>query len=85
MDNAAMLGGRRLLVVEDDYLVAMDLLDINLRDEKVYPVAEVLRTRGIPFVFTTGYDAWLVPEAYAGVRRLAKPVDIRALVQSISS
>jgi CheY-like chemotaxis protein len=119
MDNAAMLGGRRLLVVEDDYLVAMDLadeltdhgaevvgpagsveealalvaadsaidgavLDINLRDEKVYPVAEALRSRGIPFVFTTGYDAWLVPEAYAAVRRLAKPVDIRALVQSIS-
>ena len=119
MDNAAMLGGRRLLVVEDDYLVAMDLadeltdhgaqvvgpagsveealalvaadsaidgavLDINLRNEKVYPVAEALHARGIPFVFTTGYDAWLVPEAYAGFPRLPKPVDIRALVQSIS-
>ena len=119
MDNSAMLGGRRVLVVEDDYLVATDLadeladhgaevvgpagsveealalvaaasridaavLDINLRNEKVYPVAEALRARGVPFVFTTGYDAWLVPEAFAAVPRLEKPVHIRALIQSIS-
>ncbi len=118
MDNSATLGGRRLLVVEDDYLVATDLvdeladhgaevlgpagsvdealdllaaesqidaavLDINLTNEKVYPVAEALRARGIPFVFTTGYDAWLVPEAFAAVLRFEKPVDIRALIQSI--
>jgi hypothetical protein len=49
----------------------------------VYPVAEALRARGIPFVFTTGYDAWLVPEAFAAVLRFEKPVDIRALIQSI--
>jgi len=119
MDNSAVLGGRRLLVVEDDYLVAMDLaeelaghgaevlgpagsveealalvaaesridaavLDINLRNEKVYPVAEALRARNVPFVFTTGYDAWVVPETFAAVRRLEKPVHIRALMQSLS-
>src|SRR5438309_716085 len=29
------------------------VLDINLGNERVYPVADVLRGRGIPFVFTT--------------------------------
>ena len=33
------------------------LLDVNLDGEAVYTVAEALRAAGIPFVFTTGYDA----------------------------
>src|SRR5436189_372660 len=37
------------------------VLDINLRNERVYPVADVLMARGVPFVFTTGYDAVAVP------------------------
>jgi PAS domain S-box-containing protein len=32
------------------------LLDVNLGNgERVFPVADVLRTRGVPFLFTTGY------------------------------
>src|ERR687884_246780 len=32
------------------------VLDINLRGEMVYPVADALRERGVPFIFATGYD-----------------------------
>jgi hypothetical protein len=31
--------------------------DINLRGEVIYPLADALRQRGVPFVFATGYDA----------------------------
>ena len=31
------------------------LLDVNLGGEPVFPVAEALRARGVPFAFTTGY------------------------------
>src|SRR5690348_5209039 len=31
------------------------LLDINIRNEWIFPLAEALRERNIPFVFTTGY------------------------------
>lgn len=31
------------------------VLDVNVRDERIDPVAELLRARGIPFVFATGY------------------------------
>lgn len=105
----ASLRGRRVLVVEDEYLFAEDLreqllscgaevlgpvacvadalallgdgsepdlaiLDIGLGRETVYPVADALRTRGIPFVFATGYDASAIPEGYKDVPRTEKPL-----------
>jgi hypothetical protein len=36
-------------------------------------VADALAARGIPFVFTTGYDARSVPDRFAGVKRCEKP------------
>src|SRR5579883_73994 len=36
--------------------VDLALLDINLGDELVYPAAEILASRGVGFVFLTGYD-----------------------------
>jgi CheY-like chemotaxis protein len=49
------------------------VLDVNLAGETVYPVANLLAARGIPFVFTTGYDRMGLPERYAAVRSLEKP------------
>ncbi len=106
------LQGLRVLVVEDEYLIAEDLceelrscgaevmgpascvadalalleagpapdlalLDIGLGGEKVYPVADALRGRGIPFVFATGYDGWSIPTGYADVPLRQKPVGLR--------
>ncbi|HZP99850.1 MAG TPA: response regulator [Reyranella sp.] len=31
------------------------VLDVNLHGKKIFPVAQVLRERGIPIVFSTGY------------------------------
>src|SRR3954462_10275467 len=42
------------------------VLDINLRNERVFPVADALTARGVPFLFTTGYDADSIPKAYGG-------------------
>ncbi len=84
------MSGLRVLVVEDEGLVAMTiedllddlgcevacsaasvrqalafleaggeadaaLLDVRLGEEMVFPVAEALAARGLPFAFTTGY------------------------------
>lgn len=37
--------------------VDLALLDINLKGEQSFPAAEILRRRGIPFLFVTGYGA----------------------------
>lgn len=51
------------------------VLDVNLRGDKSYPVADSLLARGVPFVFATGYDAISIPARYAHVTRCEKPVD----------
>jgi CheY-like chemotaxis protein len=61
------------------------VLDINVRGERVYPVAEALRARGVPFVFATGYDSWVIPDAYGSVPRLEKPISARALARLFKS
>ncbi|WP_414472495.1 response regulator [Microvirga sp. M2] len=59
------------------------VLDINLRGEEVFPVADALAERGIPFVFATGYDPSSVPVAYADVPRWEKPFNPDALAQAL--
>jgi hypothetical protein len=57
---------------------------VNLRDERVYPVADALLARRVPLIFTTGYDAIAVPDVYAHVVRCEKPVNKTALMRELS-
>jgi CheY-like chemotaxis protein len=59
------------------------VLDINLDGTKVYPLADELLQRGIPFLFTTGYDAELIPGRFASVVRCQKPVSSPELIKDI--
>ena len=101
--------GPRVLVVEDEALVAMMIqeclaefgyqvvgpisttteaaakakdgqfeaavLDINLGDDAVYPIADMLVARGVPFVFVTGYEADSVDGRFRDVPILQKPIE----------
>jgi DNA-binding response OmpR family regulator len=59
------------------------VLDMNLRGEMIFPVADALRARGVPFVFATGYDASATPPAYRDVPRWEKPFDPEELVRAL--
>ena len=60
------------------------LLDVNLDGETSWDVAAVLRARGIPFVFTTGYDVSnVLPDEFAGSAVVAKPYYSREIEQRI--
>jgi two-component SAPR family response regulator len=58
------------------------IIDINLGGEFVYPVADVLAARKLPFVFVTGYGVESIDGRFAHVPIVKKPVQRQAL-QSI--
>ncbi len=49
------------------------ILDINLDGEPSYPVAEALRRRGVPIVFSTGYGKANLSADYWDCPILSKP------------
>jgi CheY-like chemotaxis protein len=111
------LQGSRILIVEDEFLLAMDIenaireeggeivgpvvsleeavvtakreelnaavLDLNLRGEMSYPVAEVLDRRQIPFLFATGYSQNRLPNEFRCRPCLRKPFTWLALTTAL--
>jgi CheY-like chemotaxis protein len=59
------------------------ILDINVQEEMVFPVADALQARGVPFLFATGYERTVIPQRFAHVRHYEKPVDPIQLVQML--
>ena len=49
------------------------ILDVNVDGEEVYPVADILAQRGLPFVFVTGYGEGSLPAKYRSRPALQKP------------
>jgi CheY-like chemotaxis protein len=49
------------------------LLDVHIRGERIFPICEVLAARGVPFVLTSGYADWSMPEKWQDRPRLQKP------------
>lgn len=59
------------------------VLDVNLRGELVYPVADALRVRGVPVVFATGYDTSSVTRRDPTALCLEKPVSVAQLIEAL--
>ena len=61
------------LAAARDVTADMAVLDVNLRGKRVYPVAELLEARGIPFVLMSGYGRDGVPPEHAHWVACSKP------------
>ena len=61
------------------------ILDMNLGGAKVFPVAEILRAQGTPFVFASGYGAGGVPPEFSGYPIVAKPFAIEELARALTT
>lgn len=114
-----LLQGCRILVAEDEYLIAFEVrdalisagaevlgpvpsvddaaallkreakidaavLDINLRGDMVFAVADMLQERAIPLVFATGYDTESLPARFDGATRLKKPLEGRKIADVLA-
>lgn len=49
------------------------ILDVNLGGRHSFPVADLLKARGIPYAFVTGYGNRLIPPEHAGAEIVEKP------------
>ena len=55
------------------------ILDVNVNNETISPVADALVARGLPFVFATGYGEGGLPEPYRDRPTLKKPFQVDGL------
>lgn len=60
------------------------VLDVHLQGVAVYPVAEVLDARGIPFLFATGYSGADVPEKFRDRPTVQKPFQAEQLQELLT-
>ena len=115
------LAGRRILVVEDEYILAQCLcevleqegvevlgpvasiedalallergpqpdaavLDVNLGNQSVYPVADRLGRQQVPMLFTSGYDREMASARYPRSAQCTKPfgaAEVRGMLLSL--
>ncbi len=55
------------------------ILDVNVDGQEIFPVADTLVQRGLPFVFVTGYGENSLPERFRGRPALQKPFQAERL------
>jgi DNA-binding NtrC family response regulator len=60
------------------------LIDMNLRGEPAFDLAERLQDAGVPFVIVSGYSREALPPSLAEVPRLEKPVDSAHAVTALA-
>ncbi len=72
-------------IVDGDVAIDGAIVDINLRSELVFSLARVLRSRKIPFVFTTGYDRTSIAYEFRDIPLWEKPLDVPAVARDLTS
>jgi CheY-like chemotaxis protein len=63
--------------------VDLAILDVNVAGEPIYPVAEALAQRSIPFVFSTGYGSAGIRDSFRDRPVLQKPFAQHDLKQKL--
>jgi CheY-like chemotaxis protein len=61
------------------------ILDVNVDGETIYPVAEILAKRGLPFVFVSGYGERSLAEPYRDRPALQKPFQSEQLKKTLAA
>jgi len=59
------------------------ILDVNVRGKLITPVAELIRARGRPIIFATGYGSDGLPEGFRDFPALPKPFQLETLAKAI--
>ena len=80
---APNMAAARELIETEDFEAA--LMDIHIRGERVFSLCEALETRGVPFVLTSGYADWTMPDQWRDRPRLQKPYTFDEVQAALSA
>ena len=61
------------------------ILDVNVNGKVISPVADLIKARGRPFIFATGYGSSGLPEEYRDRPALQKPFQLETLARMIDA
>jgi CheY-like chemotaxis protein len=64
--------------------IDLAILDVNIDGEQVFPIADILRGRKLPFIFITGYGARGLPDHYRDSPTLQKPFQMQDLEATLT-
>jgi len=75
-----MAVGRALI---DSEKIDAALMDVHIRGERVFALCETLAAKGVPFVLTSGYADWNMPERWRDRPRLQKPYTLAEVEEAL--
>ncbi len=76
---------RAVEMIEEAENIDGAILDINLGGELIYPAADLLADRRVPFLFATGYDKTVIPSRFDVVTRCEKPIGPDRLASAVAA
>jgi DNA-binding response OmpR family regulator len=80
-----MAAARELIEAEQ---IDAAIMDVHIRGERVFPLCDALDAKGVPFLLTSGYADWQMPDKWRDRPRLQKPYtygDIEAALNALLS
>ena len=77
--------GEGLRIIESAGQINFALLDVQLRGKDVFAISAALKSRNIPFVFTTGFGAKKIPPEFEDAPRFEKPYELGALIVAMET
>ncbi len=72
-DVETAMGVPEALPLAESLELSFAILDVNLGEHRSFPIADVLRARGVPFFFASGYGSRGMDGDYVGSTVLKKP------------
>ena len=78
-----MAAARELL--DGDTRIDAAMMDVHIRGERVFPLCDALEAKGVPFVLTSGYADWQMPDKWEDRPRLAKPYTIEQVEEALTA
>ena len=80
---APNIASARQLIENETFDAA--LMDVHIRGERAFNLCEALAAKGVPFVLTSGYADWQIPEKWQDRPRLQKPYTLEQVEEALNA